>query len=123
MSLPDHMLESLRTLCMAYPETEEIWEGSVGAPVWKTGGRIFAMQHQMDGRPSLWLKALPGVQDMLITAAPDRFFRPPYVGHNGWVGAWLTEETVWPELDDLVDDAWRMTARKTLIKRHDAANG
>jgi predicted DNA-binding protein (MmcQ/YjbR family) len=120
MSLPEHLLQSLRELCLAYPGTEEIWEGSVGEPVWKTGGRIFAMQHRMEGRPSLWVKAPPGAQEMLVGSAPDRYFRPPYVGHNGWVGAWLDDTTVWPELDDLVDDSWRMTAKKTLIKQHDA---
>ena len=121
MSLPDHLLQSLREICLSFPETEEIWEGSVGAPVWKTGGKIFAMQHQMDGRPSLWMKAPPGAQEMLIGTAPDRYFRPPYVGHKGWVGAWLDETTAWPEIDDLIDDSWRMTAKKRLITAHDAA--
>jgi predicted DNA-binding protein (MmcQ/YjbR family) len=105
---------------MAYPGAEEIWEGSVGKPVWKVNGKIFAMQHPMGGQPSLWLKAPPGVQEALIGTDPERWFRPPYVGHNGWVGTWLDAAVPWPEIEDLVDDAYRMTAKKAQIRELDA---
>ena len=66
------------------------------------------------------MKAPPGVQEALIERDPDRYFRPPYVGHIGWVGAWLTDGIDWPEVEDLIDDAWRMTAKKSLIREYDA---
>lgn len=66
------------------------------------------------------MKAPPGVQEALIERDPDRYFRPPYVGHNGWVGAWLIDGIDWPEVEDLIDDAWRMTAKKSLIREYDA---
>jgi hypothetical protein len=122
--MPDHetavLLGPLRELCLAYPDVEEISEGSVGDPVYKASGKIFAMQHPVNGNPSIWIKAPKGVQEALVGADPDRWFRPPYVGHNGWVGTWLDEATPWHEVDDLVDDAWRMTAKKTLVKAYDA---
>jgi hypothetical protein len=121
--MPDHeaaaLLQPLRELCLAYPDVEEISEGSVGDPVYKASGKIFAMQHQVNGTPSIWIKAPKGVQEALIGTDPDRWFRPPYVGHNGWVGTWLDEQTPWPEVDDLVDDAWRMTAKKTIVRQYD----
>ena len=118
--MTDKHIATLHDICMAYPDTDEVWEGSVGKPVWKVNGKIFAMQHPMDGNPSVWLKAMPGIQEALIATNPERWFRPPYVGHKGWIGAWLDDDTLWPEIDDLVDDSWRMTAKKTQVKALDA---
>ncbi len=42
------------------------------------------------------------------------------MGHNGWVGTWLDDGIAWPEVEDLIDDAWRMTAKKGLIQELDA---
>ncbi len=123
MTDTDVLLRQLHDICMAYPETEEIFEGSVGKPVYKVSGRIFAMQHPVEGAPSMWFKAPPGVQEAQIATAPDRYFRPPYVGHNGWIGTWLDDDIPWPEVADLIDDAWRMTAKKSLIARYDAQHG
>jgi len=113
-------LAPLQAICADLPGTEEIWEGSVGKPVWKVNGRIYAMQHPVDDAPSLWMKAPPGVQEALIATNPDRYFRPPYVGHNGWVGTWLDEAVPWPEVEDLIDEAYRMTAKKAQIRELDA---
>jgi hypothetical protein len=55
-----------------------------------------------------------------IATDPDRWFRPPYVGHNGWVGTWLNVTTDWPEVEGLIEDAWRLTASKTQIRAYDA---
>jgi hypothetical protein len=112
---PDNWLAPLRDICLALPEAVET--GGVGAPSFKVRDRIFAMQHGMDGRPSLWCKAPPGVQELLLQAAPERFFVPPYVGHHGWVAAWLDTTPDWDELADLIEDSYRMTAPKRLVAR------
>jgi predicted DNA-binding protein (MmcQ/YjbR family) len=112
-------LDRLRERCLAFPEAVEA--GGVGNPSFKVRDKIFAMQHGMEGRPSLWVKAPPGVQELLVGAEPGRFFRPPYVGHHGWVAAWLDVELDWDELGDLVEESYRMTAPKRLSARLDAA--
>jgi len=112
VSDPRYPLERLREICLAFPEAVE--SGGVGDPSFKVRGKIFAMQHAMEGRPSLWVKAPDGVQELLVQAVPDRFFRPPYVGHHGWVGMRLDVEFDWEELADLVDESYRMTAPKRL---------
>jgi len=112
VSDPDYPLERLRMVCLAFPEAVE--SGGVGDPSFKVRDKIFAMQHRMDGRPSLWVKAPDGVQEMLVQAVPDRFFRPPYVGHHGWVGVRLDGTLDWDELADLVEESYRMTAPKRL---------
>ncbi len=40
-----------------------------------------------------------------------RFFRPPYVGHRGWIGVYLDVVVDWDELDRLIEDAHAVVAR------------
>ncbi len=115
------VMDRLGAICRAFPEAVEIGEGSVGDPVYKVGGKIFAMQHGVSDRMSLWCKAPPGVQEALVAARPDRIFVPPYVGHRGWIGIWLDGDPDWDEIADLIDESYRMTAPKRLLKALDAA--
>ncbi len=110
--MSDYPLDRLRAICLALPEAIEA--GGVGNPSFKVRDKIFAMQHGVDGRPSMWCKAPPGVQDILVGSNPQRFFVPPYVGHHGWVGAWLDAEIDWDEIADLVEESYRLTAPKRL---------
>lgn len=72
--------------------------------------------------PSLWCKAPPGAQEVLVGGDPDRFFVPPYVGHNGWVGVRLDRPGIdWEMVADLVTDSYRMTAPKRLLALLDGA--
>jgi predicted DNA-binding protein (MmcQ/YjbR family) len=106
-------LDRLREICLAFPEAIEA--GGVGNPSFKVREKIFAMQHGHQNRPSAWFKAREGVQELLTGSDPARFFRPPYVGHHGWVGTWLDVEQDWDELADLVEESYRKTAPKRLV--------
>ncbi len=114
------ILDQLASICGSFPGAVEITEGSVGDPVYKAGGKIFAMQHGVGDRMSLWCKAPPGVPGALVAASPDRVFVPPYVGHRGWIGFWLDLDPDWVEIADAIDESYRMTAPKRLIKLLDA---
>jgi len=111
-------LERLRKICLILPGAVEA--GGVGDPSFKVRDKIFAMQHPMEGRPSMWCKAPPGVQPALVADRPECFFVPPYVGHHGWVGVWLDVSLDWEEIADLIEGSYRMTAPKRLIARLDA---
>lgn len=113
--MPDDGLETLRAIALALPEATEDGEG-VGSPAFKVRGKIFAMRHSHNDRPSVWCKAPPGGQDALVGSEPERFFVPPYVGHHGWIGLWLDGEIDPDELADLVEESYRMTAPKRLVK-------
>jgi predicted DNA-binding protein (MmcQ/YjbR family) len=63
-----------------------------------------------DDRRAVWLAAAPGAQEVLVDGAPDRFFRPPYVGHRGWIGIYLDVPVDWDELERLVADAHEVVA-------------
>ncbi len=108
-------LTRLREICLALPDAVEA--GGVGDPSFKVRDKIFAMQHAHEGRASLWCKAPRGVQQILVGGAPERFFVPPYVGHHGWVGAYLDVEQDWDELADLIEESYCMTAPKRLVKQ------
>ncbi len=116
---PAPTLKRLRTICLRFPEAVEA--GGVGNPSFKVRDRIFAMQHGHEGEPSCWVKAAPGVQELLTGHDPARFFRPPYVGQHGWVGVRLAGAVDWDELADLVEESYRMTAPKRLVAQLEGA--
>jgi hypothetical protein len=115
MSTGKNPLGRLRKICLALPEAEEreTWE----TPTFRVRGKIFAMAATNDGAPAVWCKAPPGVQAILIGADAERFFRPPYVGHKGWIGVRLDTGVDWTELDALIRRSWRLTAPKRLGDR------
>jgi hypothetical protein len=117
-------LARLRKLCLALPEAHEVeaW----GEPTFRVKNKLFAMYassntHHGNGTASLWLKAPPGNQDVMVRADPERFFVPPYVGPSGWVGVRLTGKIDWDEMDMLIKDAYRQVAPKRLAAQVDDA--
>lgn len=106
----------VRAICMALPEVTE--RQSHGAPAFFAGRQFLMLWpdgHHDHDFPHLWCAAPPGVQDELVTAEPDRFFRPPYVGGRGWVGVRLDGDVDWPELTAMCREAFRTVAPKRLI--------
>jgi hypothetical protein len=115
---PEDPLEALRTACLALPETSE--RLSHGEPTWFVREKktfVTYSDHHHDDRLAFWCAAPPGVQEALIGSDPERFFRPPYVGHRGWIGVYLDLEAPpdWAELGEIVVDAYRVVAPKTLV--------
>lgn len=113
--------ERLRRLCLSLPGVSE--RLSHGEPAWFAGAKLFATtaDHHHDDRLGLWCAAPMGAQEMLVSAAPDRFFRPPYVGHRGWLGVYLdADEVDWEELAQILEDAFREVAPKRLRAELDA---
>ncbi|OJF09912.1 putative DNA-binding protein (MmcQ/YjbR family) [Couchioplanes caeruleus] len=111
------MLEELRRICLALPEVTE--RLSHGAPTWFVRGKRTFVSLMADGHhdadfPHLWCAAPPGAQEELIAADPGRFFRPPYVGHRGWLGVRLDGDVDWDEIAELCEDAFLTIAPKSL---------
>lgn len=106
----------LRALCLRLPEAVE--KLSHGEPNWFAGkGKVFASldnHHHGAAHLSVWLPLPPGMQAMLIDEAPEVFFRPPYVGHRGWVGVILDDHTHWEALERLVRLAFTHVATRRL---------
>ena len=110
-------LERLRGICLGLPETSE--RPSHGAPsFFVRDKKCFVMlldDHHGDGRFAIWCAAPPGNQELLVRADPDRFFRPPYVGHRGWLGVMLHGKVDWDEVAGIVEDAFATVAPRKLL--------
>jgi hypothetical protein len=52
---------------------------------------------------------------MLVDADPERFFRPPYVGHRGWLGLRLDRALDWDEVAGIAEDAFAEVAPAKLV--------
>ena len=113
-------LPRLRRLCLALPEAHEVeaW----GEPTFRVKNKLFAMfasagNHHGGGRDAVWCKAAAGNQELMIRSAPERFFKPPYVGPSGWIGVWLDGAVDWGEVADLVKDSYLLVAPKKLAAK------
>jgi len=110
----DELIDGLRAVCVALPEvTEKI---SHGTPSWFVR-KMFASyvgRHHGDEYLCLWVAAPEGAQEEMVTAEPDRFFVPPYVGHRGWVGVRLDRGAPWDEIAGVIEEAYLERAPKTL---------
>ena len=111
-------LDRARKICLSLPEAHEVeaW----GAPTFRVKNKLFAMyaapdSHHTKGRPALWLKSTPVNQDLLCHADGERFFFPPYVGSSGWVGVYIDKKPDWKMLEDIIRDAYCLTAPKKLL--------
>ena len=88
---PRDPVARLRAICLALPEAHEVeaWD----TPTFRVRNKLFAMYskgtYDREGRPSVWICSNGAQQDLAIHAKPDRYFKPPYVGPSGWIGAWL----------------------------------
>jgi len=113
----------LRAICLALPEVTE--RLSHGAPTWfvrdkKSFVTLWADGHHADEFPHLWIAGLPGAQQELTAAEPERFFRPAYVGGRGWIGVRLDGDPDWAEVAELCQDAYRAVAPARLVARLDS---
>ncbi len=106
--------ERVRAVCLALPEVTE--RPSHGEAAWfvqdKKSFAVMADHHHGD-RVAVWIAAGDGVQADLVARDPRRYFRPPYVGTRGWVGAYLDgreAEPDWDEIAELLGDGWLAVA-------------
>jgi len=114
---PDPLTE-IRRICLALPETNE--RLSHGSPCFfirdKKSFVYFHDGHHQDTRVNIWCPAPPGVQEQMVEAEPERFFRPPYVGGRGWLGVHLDVDPDWEEVAGIAEEAFRHVAPKTVLK-------
>jgi hypothetical protein len=112
-------LDRVREICLGLPEVTE--RLSHGTPAWFVRGRksfaTYWNDHHGDGRHCVWCAAPQGMQEALIAGQPEHYFRPPYVGHRGWVGVLLDSGLDWNEIAGALEDAFCEIAPKSLVER------
>jgi hypothetical protein len=112
-------LERVRELCLGLPEVVE--RPSHGSPAWFVRGKktfvMYLDDHHGDGRLALWCAAPEGMQEALVGGEPEHYFRPPYVGHRGWIGVNLNRGLDWNEIAGAIEDAYATVAPTSLVER------
>ena len=120
----DEALGKVRVACLVLPETSE--RLSHGGPSFFIRDKkcfvMFLNDHHEDGRLAIWCAAPDGVQAEMVETDPERFFRPPYVGHRGWLGVELPGIDQ-AELSAICREAFVSVASKTLVKMLPPASG
>jgi uncharacterized protein YdhG (YjbR/CyaY superfamily) len=106
-------LDRVRKMCASMPSVSE--KLSHGAPTFfvQRDKGVFAMfvdNHHDDGHLAVWLPAPEGLQSEFISDAPQTYFKPPYVGSNGWIGIELNQITD-EALEIHIREAWNLAAR------------
>lgn len=114
----------VREICLSFPGTSERIENPVHSAFLAKDKTFcyFLNSHHGDGVVGVTCKTLPGVQAALLEMDPARFYRPAYMHHHGWVGVRLDLGPVdWPQVEQLLTEAFLASAPKTLLKRFEAA--
>jgi hypothetical protein len=91
---------------------------SYGTPALKLRNKLIARLRE-DGQ-TLVVRADIDERDVLIAAAPEKFFLTPHYQAHPWVLVRLGRVDA-DELRELLTDAWRLRAPKRLAARLDAA--
>lgn len=109
---------TVRSLALSLPDAEEreTWETAT----FRVRNKIFVMFDEKERH--LWIKSTHDEQQALIAMDPDAFFFPSYVGSKGWVGV-VVSKADRGEVEDLITEAWRLTAPKRAVAAFDEERG
>ncbi len=108
------LLERLKKICLALDKAECERNGSHAT--FRARKKVFAYfldNHHGDGIVAIACKVNPGDNQALVSAQPDRFYLPAYIGPRGWVALRLDVGKVnWAEVKELVAESYRLTVSK-----------
>ena len=109
---------TVRSFALSLPEAEEreTWETAT----FRVRSKIFMMFSEEER--NAWVKSTHDEQRALVAQDADTFFVPPYVGPSGWVGV-VIHAVDRDEMEELVTEAWRLTAPKRLLAAFDEEAG
>jgi hypothetical protein len=118
-SREDPRLTRLSTLALALPEaTRQIYGSHAQFLVRKKTFAYFLDNHHGDGIVAVTCKVLPGDNNALAEAQPDRFYLPAYLAARGWVALRLDIARIdWDEVNDLLMGSYALIAPRRLAKK------
>jgi hypothetical protein len=105
---------TVRSFALSLPEAEE--RETWGDATFRVRNKIFSMFDEKERH--LWIKSTHDEQQALIAMNPDAFFVPSYVGSKGWIGV-VVSKADRGEVEDLITEAWRLTAPKRMVTAFD----
>jgi hypothetical protein len=114
--------EHLREICLSFPEvTEKLSHGTPSFFARKQFASLWMGGHHERDYAHLTCAAPEGAQEILIASDPEVYFRPPYVGHRGWIGVRLDVRADFDAIEEILEDAYRCVASKRQIAAWDAS--
>jgi predicted DNA-binding protein (MmcQ/YjbR family) len=120
MDAPAQLLERIRVICLALPETTEVM--AWGHPTFRVRDKIFTSAGGEDGEWSIGVKVTPEMQAGLVESDP-RFSIAKYVGKHGWVTMRVGGKIDWKEIEALVEGSYRLIAPQALVKKLEGSRG
>lgn len=108
------MLEALREVCGRLPEVEEHIDG-FGHTTFRVRKKSFVIAGMGEEGEAISIKADPVSQELLVRHGP--YYRTPYIGQHGWVSIARPLSHDWPEIEQLILDAYRIAAPSRLAQR------
>jgi predicted DNA-binding protein (MmcQ/YjbR family) len=119
MPSKDDKHERVTAICRALPSAEH--EGKGDHAIYRVRGKVFAYfldDHHGDGIVSVCVRSQLGENLDRARLEPERFYLPAYIGARGWFGMRLDRGRVrWREVEEIVEQSYRLTAPKSLLKR------
>jgi hypothetical protein len=122
VEVPEDMEVRIRTQCLALPEVTvrvdyALTRTRSTAQSFEVRRRSFCLLVATESstgtsRPLLVLRADPDEREALLSIGHP-FFLPRQAGHDR-VGVWLTSDTDWEEIRELVTESYRVLAPKKL---------
>jgi len=119
----DPVLAQVREICLGLPGADE--KISHGRPNFFTKktftiyGAVVKGDHH-SGRYDQAIIVLPDPDELVALKQDERFFTPAYYGPSGWIGVDLSGDDIdWDEVAELIQDSFRNTALKRLVKELD----
>lgn len=115
-------LERVRQIAVALPEVSE--RLSHGATCFFVRKRpiCYFHDHHNDDRVSLWCPAPAGAQEELVSAEPERFFKPTPSAKgtfSDWLGVFLDTSgdaaVDWDEVAEIIETSFRLVAPASLV--------
>jgi hypothetical protein len=112
--------DEIKGWVLALPGTQEVFVDGWNEYTLRCGDKIIVIGDPSSSAASV--KASLPDQAELVAGAPDVYRKAAYTGRYGWVRVDLARATA-GELRRVVEDAWRRTAPKKLVKAYDSARG
>ena len=116
-------LAKISKMCSALPEAKREVMGSHAAFTVRNKKFAYLLDnHHGDGVLALCFRGATGEQEMWIDLDAKRFYRPAYIGAQGWVALRLdVGATNWGEVEARIVSSYRLAAPKTLVAKLEAA--
>jgi hypothetical protein len=111
--------DRLKAWVLELPGTQEVFVERWNEYTLRCGEKVIVIGDPKSAYASI--KASVQDQAELLAGAPDVYEKAAYVGRYGWVRVHLKKAKA-AELRRVVEDAWRRTAPKKLVKEYDSAH-